>query len=264
MRWSRLWTERPPRRGRRRSSSSSRDSSCWCRSSTSCSPSRRSRRHRSPSRGPLGRRAACSCRPESIAEANAAAARAVEVTLADYGLDASDATVTIACRPNPSACLTRRGFVTVSVQVTGAAAARATRARRRRARGRPGAVRLHRAGVAVRGCPVTGRMRRRDDRGSILPLVILYGILALALVLIVTAATSLYLEKKRLFTLADGAALVGAESFSLTEVDSWSGRAAAAAASGGGARVGRRTTSAATRSARSRRCDSWRRRLSTG
>src|SRR5688572_9737236 len=45
----------------------------------------------------------------SIAEANAAAARAVEVTLADYGLDASDATVTIACRPNPSACLTRRG-----------------------------------------------------------------------------------------------------------------------------------------------------------
>jgi hypothetical protein len=57
-----------------------------------------------------------------------------------------------------------------------------------------------------------------DDRGSILPLVILYGILALVLVLIVTAATSLYLEKKRLFTLADGAALVGAESFSLTEV----------------------------------------------
>ena len=37
-------------------------------------------------------------------------------------------------------------------------------------------------------------------------------------VLIVTAATSLYLEKKRLFTLADGAALVGAESFSLTDV----------------------------------------------
>ena len=62
------------------------------------------------------------------------------------------------------------------------------------------------------------RMSLADDRGSILPLVLLYGILALALVLIVTAATSLYLEKKRLFTLADGAALVGAESFSLTEV----------------------------------------------
>lgn len=55
---------------------------------------------------------------ESLAEANAAAARAIEVTLADYGLDASEATVSIACRPNPSACLTRRGFVTVTVQVT--------------------------------------------------------------------------------------------------------------------------------------------------
>ena len=53
----------------------------------------------------------------SPAEASAAAARAVEVTLADYGLDASDAAVTISCRPNPAACLTRRGFVTVSVQV---------------------------------------------------------------------------------------------------------------------------------------------------
>ena len=36
--------------------------------------------------------------------------------------------------------------------------------------------------------------------------------------LIVASATSLYLESKRLFTLADGAALVGAESFALTEV----------------------------------------------
>ena len=53
----------------------------------------------------------------SIPEANAASARAVEVTLADYGLNASDAAVTISCRPNPAACLTRRGFVTVSVQV---------------------------------------------------------------------------------------------------------------------------------------------------
>jgi hypothetical protein len=57
-----------------------------------------------------------------------------------------------------------------------------------------------------------------DDRGSILPLVILFGLIALTVVLIVTAATSLYLEKKRLFTLADGAALVGAESFSLADV----------------------------------------------
>jgi hypothetical protein len=57
-----------------------------------------------------------------------------------------------------------------------------------------------------------------DDQGSILPLVCFYGALALLLTLIVASATSLYLERKRLFTLADGAALVGAESFDLTAV----------------------------------------------
>lgn len=62
------------------------------------------------------------------------------------------------------------------------------------------------------------RLRLRDDAGSTLPLVIFYGFLALALVLIVAAASSLYLERKRLFTLADDAALVGAESFDLNSV----------------------------------------------
>ena len=51
-----------------------------------------------------------------------------------------------------------------------------------------------------------------------LPLVAFFGALALALVLVVAAASSLYLEKKRLFTFADGAALVGAESFRLEQV----------------------------------------------
>jgi hypothetical protein len=54
----------------------------------------------------------------SVSEANAAAVRAIEVTLADYGLDAGDAVVQISCRPSPAACLTRRGFVTVSVRLT--------------------------------------------------------------------------------------------------------------------------------------------------
>jgi Flp pilus assembly protein TadG len=52
---------------------------------------------------------------DSLTEARAAAGRAIEVTLADYGLDAADATVTVSCRPDPGACLERRGFVTVSV-----------------------------------------------------------------------------------------------------------------------------------------------------
>lgn len=61
------------------------------------------------------------------------------------------------------------------------------------------------------------RMPRRED-GSILPLTLVYGALALALILVTVAATSLYLERKRLFTLADGAALAGAEAFSLEAV----------------------------------------------
>jgi uncharacterized membrane protein len=59
---------------------------------------------------------------------------------------------------------------------------------------------------------------RARDGGSILPLTIFYGVFALVLVLLVTAATSLYLERKRLFTVADGASLVGAEAFDLDQV----------------------------------------------
>ena len=50
-------------------------------------------------------------------DARASTARAIEFALADYGLDASDATVKIRCVPDPSECLTRRGFVTVSVTI---------------------------------------------------------------------------------------------------------------------------------------------------
>ncbi|MDO9591011.1 MAG: pilus assembly protein TadG-related protein, partial [Microcella sp.] len=57
------------------------------------------------------------------------------------------------------------------------------------------------------------RLDPRDDRGSILPLIAGFGALALAVVLLVSAATSLYLDRTRLFTLADGAALAAAESF---------------------------------------------------
>ena len=63
------------------------------------------------------------------------------------------------------------------------------------------------------------RCRRiRDDEGSTLPLTMFFGALSLLLVLLVIAASSLYLERKRLFTLADGAALVGAEAFALDDV----------------------------------------------
>jgi len=53
----------------------------------------------------------------SETEARARAESAVRFALADYGLDAADATVRIRCSPDPSRCLTRRGIVTVSVGV---------------------------------------------------------------------------------------------------------------------------------------------------
>lgn len=53
---------------------------------------------------------------ESTAEADAAAARAVEFALADHGLDTADVAVAVSCTESP--CLTRRGFVTITVSTT--------------------------------------------------------------------------------------------------------------------------------------------------
>lgn len=58
----------------------------------------------------------------------------------------------------------------------------------------------------------------RAEDGSTLILAIFYGMLSLLLILVVTAASSLYLERKRLYSLADAAALVGAEAFELSSV----------------------------------------------
>ena len=75
-------------------------------------------------------------------------------------------------------------------------------------------MRLQRA----RGVRERCRLLGRNDEGTLLVLMIFYGFLSLVLVLLVVAATSLYLERKRLFTLADGAALIGAEAFELGDV----------------------------------------------
>jgi uncharacterized membrane protein len=57
-----------------------------------------------------------------------------------------------------------------------------------------------------------------DESGSTLPLLVFSMFLAIVVIIGVTAATSLYLERKRLFTIADAAALAGAESFDLSAV----------------------------------------------
>ncbi|MFC4244972.1 pilus assembly protein TadG-related protein [Gryllotalpicola reticulitermitis] len=54
----------------------------------------------------------------------------------------------------------------------------------------------------------------RED-GSTLPLIFGFFAVALALVFVATAATSLYVERSRLYTLADGAALAAAQSLAL-------------------------------------------------
>jgi uncharacterized membrane protein len=63
---------------------------------------------------------------------------------------------------------------------------------------------------------VRGRMLRphaTDEEGSVLILTLGYAVLAIAVILVCVDATSLYLAQKRLDSLADAAALAGADGF---------------------------------------------------
>ena len=60
--------------------------------------------------------------------------------------------------------------------------------------------------------------RFQEEEGSSLILIIFAGLIGLAVILGTVAATSLYIERKRLFTVADGAALAAAEAFNLDDV----------------------------------------------
>ncbi len=57
-----------------------------------------------------------------------------------------------------------------------------------------------------------------SDAGSVLPLIAGASALALAVILVVTAVTSLYLDYKRVLSIADAAALVGAEAYDLGQI----------------------------------------------
>ena len=70
-----------------------------------------------------------------------------------------------------------------------------------------------------------GKRIHSDEEGSSLILIIFAGLIGLAVILGTVAATSLYIERKRLFTVADGAALAAAEAFNLDDVQVINGRA---------------------------------------
>ena len=65
----------------------------------------------------------------------------------------------------------------------------------------------------------------KDEEGSSLILIIFAGLIGLAVIIGTMAATSLYIERKRLFTVADGAALAAAEAFNLDDVQVVNGKA---------------------------------------
>ena len=56
---------------------------------------------------------------------------------------------------------------------------------------------------------------KEDDDGSILPLILGYVVLAVAVLLVCVSATDLYIAQKRLDSLADAAALAGSDGFTL-------------------------------------------------
>lgn len=59
------------------------------------------------------------------------------------------------------------------------------------------------------------RQLAADDEGSVLPLALGYIVLALAVIFVCVCATDLYITQKRLDSLADSAALAGADGFVL-------------------------------------------------
>lgn len=61
-------------------------------------------------------------------------------------------------------------------------------------------------------------MKTDREAGSTLPLALVFFLIAVSFVAVAVGATALHLERLRLLTIADGAALAGAESFRVADV----------------------------------------------
>ena len=64
---------------------------------------------------------------------------------------------------------------------------------------------------------------RGTDDGQLMVLIIGYVLLALLLATVVTAASSVYIEHKKLLSLADGASVAAADSFTLGQLETTGG-----------------------------------------
>ncbi|VXB42016.1 conserved hypothetical protein [Pseudoclavibacter sp. 8L] len=72
--------------------------------------------------------------------------------------------------------------------------------------------------IGMRARARAGLRWTRGERGSVLPLILVFLMIGLTAAYVLVAATSLSIERKRLLTIADAVALSASESFSAADV----------------------------------------------
>ena len=151
------------------------------------------------------------------ASGRAAAEQAVLLALADYGHAAANARVETSCVP--ADCMAAGSAVTVTVHLTVPLPFVPVQ-RRPRPERRPAQRLGHPDGRAASGdgaAPPRSPAARTED-GQLMVLIIGYVLLALLVATVVAAASSVYIEHKKLLSLADGASVAAADSFTLGQL----------------------------------------------
>lgn len=86
----------------------------------------------------------------------------------------------------------------------------------------PGAMRRPVRGLTPTGLTGIGR-KARDDDGQVAVLIIGFAMLSLLILTVVMAASAVYVERKKLLSVADGASLAAADTFALADVQGSAG-----------------------------------------
>jgi hypothetical protein len=77
-------------------------------------------------------------------------------------------------------------------------------------------------GSSGKGAPAeahAGAVRQRDEEGQVAVLIIGFVAISLLILAVVMAASSVYIERKKLLSVADGAAVAAADTFTLADVE---------------------------------------------